>query len=211
VRPLETATSASGSLFSTVTEGLVKQLDTAASSRTYNFTPTGTFGQFIPATRFSDFVGLVPGGAAQILSMQQVAQSAAFRANFGFAEAAGESANMMVRVYDILGGLLATIPVNLQPGEHIQLNGMLANNGINDLEDGRVEVEVVGGNGKVTAYVSEVDNITNDPLLVSPVVKGAITSNRYVVPGTAFAYAAVSVLAGLTGLYLGLIAMRLAA
>ncbi|MFA9201804.1 MAG: fluoride efflux transporter CrcB [Cypionkella sp.] len=29
-------------------------------------------------------------------------------------------------------------------------------------------------------------------------------------PGTAFAYAAVSVLAGLTGLYLGLIAMRLA-
>lgn len=29
-------------------------------------------------------------------------------------------------------------------------------------------------------------------------------------PGTAFAYAAVSVLAGLTGLYMGLIAMRLA-
>jgi len=29
-------------------------------------------------------------------------------------------------------------------------------------------------------------------------------------PGTAFAYAAVSVLAGLTGLYIGLIAMRLA-
>jgi hypothetical protein len=187
VRPLETATSASGSLFSTVTEGLVKQLDTAASSRTYNFTPNGTFGQYIPATRFSDFVGLVPGAAAQILSMQQVAQSAAFRANFGFAEGSGEPANLMVRVYDVLGGLLATIPVNLQAGEHIQLNGMLANNGINDLEDGRVEVEVVGGNGKVTAYVSEVDNITNDPLLVSPVVKGAITSNRYVVPGTAFA------------------------
>lgn len=188
VRPLETASSASGSLFSTVTEGLIRQLDTAASSRTYNFTPNGTFGQFIPATRFADFVGILPAGVApQILSLQQVAQSAAFRANFGFAEAAGESVSMMVRVYDILGGLLATIPVSLQPGEHIQLNGMLANNGINDLEDGRVEVEVVGGNGKVTAYVSEVDNITNDPLLVSAVVKGAITANRYVVPGTAFA------------------------
>jgi hypothetical protein len=188
VRPLETTSTDSGNLFSTITEGLIRPLDTAASSRTYNFTPNGTFGQFIPATRFSDFVGrALDGLAPQILSLQQVAQSAAFRANFGFAEAAGESANLSVRVFDTASNLLATIPVNLQPGEHIQLNGMLSNNGINDLEDGRVEVEVTGGNGKVTAYVSEVDNVTNDPLLVSPVLKGAITSNRYVVPGTAFA------------------------
>jgi hypothetical protein len=187
VRPVETASSARGSVFDTLPEGLIRQLDTAASSRTYNFTPNGTFGQYIPATRFADFVGLVPGVATKILSLQQVAQSAAFRANFGFAEASGEPANMLVRVYDVTSNLLATIPVSLQAGEHIQLNGMLANNGINDLEDGRVEVEVVSGNGKVTAYVSEVDNVTNDPLLVSPVVKGAITSNRYVVPGTAFA------------------------
>src|SRR5687768_13774645 len=82
--------------------------------------------------------------------------------------------------------LLATIPVSLKPGEHRQINGMLSTNGINNLNDGRVEVEVINGAGKVTAYVSEVDNKTNDPLLVSPVVKGSVTSNRYVVPGTAY-------------------------
>jgi hypothetical protein len=76
--------------------------------------------------------------------------------------------------------------VQLQAGEHKQINGMLSANGVNDLANGRVEVEVVGGTGKVTAYVSEVDNLTNDPLLVSAALKGDTTSTRYVVPGVAY-------------------------
>ncbi len=187
LRPLTTTSSSSSSLFASVSSTAIKQLTTAASSRTYNFTPNGTFGQFIPAIRFDQFVGkALSGGAPTILSLQQVAQSAAYRANFGFAEASGQAADLQVRVYDIANTLLATIPVSLQAGEHKQINGMLASNGINDLADGRVEVEVVNGNGKVTAYVSEVDNLTNDPLLVSAVPKGAVTSNRYVVPGVAY-------------------------
>ncbi len=185
VRPLTASTSSTGSLFSTVASGL-KPLSTAASSRTYNFTPTGTFGQFIPAVRFDEFVGKAVSGASTILSLQQVAQSSAYRANFGFAEGAGQPADLLVRVYDTTSALLATIPVSLQAGEHKQINGMLSANGINDLANGRVEVEVVNGNGKVTAYVSEVDNRTNDPLLVSAVVKGNTTANRYVVPGVAY-------------------------
>ncbi|HYI09579.1 MAG TPA: hypothetical protein VEK57_10995 [Thermoanaerobaculia bacterium] len=187
VRPLTTSSSTSNSLFSPVNASTVKLLQTAASSRTYNFTPTGTFGQYIPAIRFADFVGKpATGSLPSILSLQQVAQSSAYRANFGFAEASGNGAEMLVRVYNTTNQLLATIPVALQPGEHRQINGMLANSGINNLTDGRVEVEVTNGTGKVTAYVSQVDNKTNDPLLVSAVVKGATTSNRYVVPGTAY-------------------------
>src|SRR5712691_11081731 len=45
--------------------------------------------------------------------------------------------------------------------------------------------EVTSTTGKVTAYASVVDNLTNDPLLVSPVVKGAVTANRYTIPGVA--------------------------
>jgi hypothetical protein len=188
VRPLTTSSSATTGFFgSTSTASTVKQLLTAASSRTYNFTPNGTFGQFIPATRFSDFVGRATGGAApSILSLQQVAQSSAFRANFGFAEGSGKPADLMVRVYDTQNTLLKSIPVSLQAGEHKQINGMLTANGIDNLPDGRVEVEVIGGDGKVTAYVSEVDNETNDPLLVSPVVKGATSATRYVLPGVAY-------------------------
>ncbi|HEX8411003.1 MAG TPA: hypothetical protein VF883_19215, partial [Thermoanaerobaculia bacterium] len=180
IRPVTTSES-SGGLFGSISSAAHQQIKTAASSRTYNFTPNGTFGQYIPATPFSQFVG-----RDTILSLQQVAQSKQFRANFGFLEAAGSPVELLVRVYDIANTLLATIPVSLGATQHRQINGMLQSNGINDLADGRVEVEVVGGDGKVTAYVSEVDNATNDPLLVSPVVKGAVRANRYVVPGMAY-------------------------
>ncbi|HEV7242065.1 MAG TPA: hypothetical protein VGQ36_22740 [Thermoanaerobaculia bacterium] len=180
VRPLTTPESGGG-FFGSITEDAQSQIHTVASSRTYNFTPNGTFGQFIPATRFADFVG-----RGSILSLQQVAQSVAFRANFGFLEASGEPAELVARVYDTSNNLLATLPVSLGAMQHRQLNGLLQNNGINDLTDGRVEVEVLSGDGKVSAYVSEVDNATNDPLLVSPVVKGAVVANRYIVPGMAY-------------------------
>jgi hypothetical protein len=187
VRPLTTSSSSNVAFFgSTGTAGLIRDLATAASSRTYNFTPAGTFGQYIPAVRFADFIGKSATGTPTILSLQQVAESGDYRANFGFAEGSGAPAELMVRVYDIANSLLAAIPVSLKAGEHRQLNGMLVTNGITNLADGRVEVEVVGGEGKVTAYVSEVDNRTNDPLLVSAVQKGAITANKYVVPGVAY-------------------------
>lgn len=177
VRPVPTEQTSG--LLGSIAEGQ-KQLHTVASSRTYNFTPNGTFGQFIPATPFASFVG-----RGTVLSLQQVAQSVAYRANFGFLEASGLPVELAVRVYDPLNQLLATIPVSLGAMQHRQINGLLQNNGIN-LTDGRVEVEVISGDGKVTAYVSSVDNATNDPLLISPVVKGAIRADRYVVPGMAY-------------------------
>ena len=187
VRPLTTTSSATGGFFPTSATSAIRDLATAAASRTYNFTPDGTFGQFIPAVRFADFVGKPAVGVTpSILSLQQVAQSADYRANFGFAEASGAPADLEVRVYDTANTLLKTIHLSLKAGEHQQLNGMLATNGVTNLADGRVEVEVIGGDGKVTAYVSEVDNKTNDPLLVSAVLKGSVTSNKYVVPGVAY-------------------------
>ena len=188
VRPLTTTSSSSVGFFgSTGTASTIRELSTAASSRTYNFTPQGTFGQYIPAVRFADFVGrALDGGEPSILSLQQVAESADFRANFGFAEASGSPVQLSVRVYDTASNLLKTIPVSLKAGEHQQLNGMLANNGVTNLANGRVEVEVLSGDGKVTAYVSEVDNRTNDPLLVSAVLKNGTTSNKWVVPGVAY-------------------------
>jgi hypothetical protein len=185
VRPITTE-NASGGFFSTVTSS-IPPLTTAASSRTYNFTPTGTFGQFIPAIPFSKFVGRsATGGPNPVLTLLQVSQSAAYRANFGFNEASGLPVDLLMRVYDVRNNLLGTIPLSLQALEHRQINQMLALNGITNLEDGRVDVEVVSGDGKVTAYVSELDNMTNDPLLVTGVLKGSTSSNRYVVPGMAY-------------------------
>ena len=169
-----------GGLFGSINDTATQQLHSVASSRTYNFTPNGTFGQFIPATPFANFVG-----RGSVLSLQQIAQTVAYRANFGFLEASGQPVDLAVRVFDSSNNLLKTIPLSLGAMQHRQMNGLLQNNGIT-LESGRVEVEVTSGDGKVTAYVSEVDNATNDPLLISPVVKGATRANRYVIPGMAY-------------------------
>jgi hypothetical protein len=177
IRPLSSSTSSTS--FVTTSSGAAP-LTTVASSRTYNVTPTGTFGQYIPAIPFSQFAG-----KGSILSLQQIAQSDVYRTNFGFAEASGEAAELVMRVYDTRSSLIATIPVSLKASEHKQINAMLAANGITNLTDGRVEVEVTSSTGKVTAYASGVDNTTNDPLLVSPVVVSNVSANRFVVPGVA--------------------------
>ena len=170
IRPLSTVTS-------NLSPTAIPSVTTVASSRTYNTTATGTFGQFIPAVPFSQFIG-----QSSVLSLQQIAQSSAFRTNLGLVEAAGEPATVLLHVIDNTGHEIARIPQSLLPSEHLQLNNFLAINGIT-MNDGRVEVEVTSATGKVTAYASVVDNVTNDPLLVSPVSKGSISANRYVLPG----------------------------
>ena len=177
IRPLSSSTSSTS--FVTSSSG-VAPVSTVASSRTYNVTPNGTFGQYIPAIPFSQFVG-----KGTILSLQQIAESSAYRTNFGFAEASGQAAQLTMRVYDTQNTLLATIPVSLKASEHKQINSMLAANGITSLNDGRVEVEVTSSTGKVTAYASTVDNVTSDPLLVSATAVSSVSANRYIVPGVA--------------------------
>lgn len=175
IRPL--TTTSSSSLFSNVPNNV---LASVASSRTYNVTANGTFGQFIPAIPFSQFVG-----RGSILSLQQIAQSASYRTNFGLLEAAGEPASVVIHVFDKTGNDIADIPESLLPSEHLALNGLLVANNI-ALDDGRVEIEVTSATGKVSGYASVLDNRTNDPLLVSPVLKGSVNSTRYVIPGVAY-------------------------
>src|SRR5207253_3254986 len=166
IRPLAPVTSS-------LTTSATPSIQTVASSRTYNTTTNGTFGQFIPAIPFSQFIG--QGGR---VSLQQVAQSAAYRTNIGLVEAAGEPATVVLHVFNDTGTEVATIPESLLPSEQVQLNGILP-----AMTDGRVEVEVTSSTGKVTAYASVVDNITNDPLLVSPVVKASVSATSYTLPG----------------------------
>jgi hypothetical protein len=159
---------------------------TVASSRTYNVDPKGTYGQFIPAIPFSEFINKAANDLTKnVLSLQQVAASSAYRTNIGLVEAAGEAASVLLHVYDDKNNLLADIPVSLQAGEFKQANYFASNN--LSFTDGRVELEVTSATGRVTAYASTIDNRTNDPLLVSPVLKSAISANRYILPGISHA------------------------
>jgi uncharacterized repeat protein (TIGR01451 family) len=158
---------------------------TVASSRTFNQSAGGTLGQYIPAIPFASFIGKVTGDARNgILSMQQIAQSATYRTNLGMVEAAGKSASVLVSVFDAAGKNLLDLPLDLKAGEQQQLNSFLAAKNIT-LTDGRIEVKVTGGDGKVTAYASVVDNKTTDPLLVSGVPLVQTAARTFVLPGVA--------------------------
>ncbi len=182
VRPLtEVAKSTSSAAV-----GALANLVTFASSRTFNATPNGTFGQYIPAIPFANFIGKSTDALQPtILSLQQIAQSDKYRTNLGFVEASGEPAHLLVKVFGATGQKLTEFEVKLNGGQHTQLNGVLAQHGITSLDDGRVEVQVASGNGKVTAYASVLDNKTADPLLVSPVTLSSTGNTKWVVPGVA--------------------------
>ncbi|HYR29764.1 MAG TPA: hypothetical protein VEU30_14945, partial [Thermoanaerobaculia bacterium] len=160
--------------------GALANLVTFASSRTFNVTPSGTFGQYIPAIPFANFID-----TTKVLSLQQIAHSAQYRTNLGIVEGSGEPANLLIKVFGKDGAQLTEFPMSLAGGQHTQLNGFLATHGITSLDDGRVEVAVTSGNGKVTAYASVLDNQTADPLLVSPVTLGQTGNTKWVVPGVA--------------------------
>ena len=160
-------------------------LTTVASSRTYNVKGNGTLGQYIPAVPFPSFIGkALPGALPQVLSLQQIAQSSAYRTNIGLAEAGGGAVNAVLTVFNANGSKLTDIPVELAAGQQLQMNQVLKTHGI-ELTDGRVEVKVNGGDGKITAYASVVDNATQDPLLVSGTSLSSAGASKFVLPGVA--------------------------
>jgi uncharacterized repeat protein (TIGR01451 family) len=181
VRPL---TAAPTSTSTALPNGLANLL-TFASSRTYNTTANGTFGQYIPAIPFAAFVGRASDPSkSTILSLQQIAQSPAFRTNLGIVEGSGEAASVLISVFNSNGQKLTEFTQDLKGGQHVQLNSILAQKKV-EVTDGRIEVKVVSTVGKVTAYASVLDNLTNDPLLVSPVAINQTAAAKYVIPGVA--------------------------
>ena len=169
-----------------VSNGMAAQATTFASSRTFAVTPNGTFGQFVPAIPFANFIGKTKDPSKpSIISLQQVAQSAKYRTNLGVVEASGEPATVDINVFAGNGAKLgSTFTLNLKPGEHRQLGNFLSTQGIS-ADDARIEVSVTSATGRVTAYASVLDNLTNDPLLVLPVNPNNVSASRFILPGIA--------------------------
>ena len=168
--------------------GEVNAQSTFASSRTYAISSAGTLGQFIPAIPLSQFVGDIAQNPLAKLSLQQIANSTAYRTNFGFVEGGGQPVDLAIKLLDGNNNVLQQITKTLQPFEHQQMGFTAANMfgaSAPQITDGRVEVSVTSPGGKVTAYASVVDNKTSDPLLVFPVQAAAVTAQRYVAPGIA--------------------------
>jgi CubicO group peptidase (beta-lactamase class C family) len=136
-----------------------------ASSRTYNQSPEGTFGQYL------DGVGVEETVAADTrVWLPQLQQNDAFRTNIGLHNTGTGEARVRVNLNDGDGSLLATAQRSVAAGGRVQLQEPFDRiAGRTDIDSGYAVVEILAGSG-VTAYASVVDNRTNDPTTI-PMVR----------------------------------------
>jgi uncharacterized repeat protein (TIGR01451 family) len=182
IRPL---TKSSTSVSSSAQSGL-PNIVTFAMSRTFSVAGNGSMGTIVPAIPYANFIGKSLSAAApSILSLQQISQNASQRTNFGLKEGSGQPATVLVSIFGSNGQRLGEFTQNLTGGQHLQINSMLARQNLNNVADGRIEVQVMSATGKVTAYASVLNNDSNDAQLVSPVSLSQNGSAKFVLPGVA--------------------------
>ncbi|MEW6338199.1 MAG: choice-of-anchor Q domain-containing protein [Acidobacteriota bacterium] len=135
----------------------------AVVSRTYNQTPSGTYGQFMP--------GLTAGnalthGVVGVLPM--LAQGQAYRTNAGIANlSAGGDCSVRFRVVGPTGAQLGNaVTLTAGAGRWVQQDSLLtaASAGSQDVASATAEVTTPGCTA--WAYASVIDNATGDPVTV---------------------------------------------
>lgn len=165
--PVTTVRDVVGALFDTDGVGSIHYLadgPVTVTSRTWTTAPGGgSYGQTILGLPVSQ--AAVPDtGQAGSLRMT-VDQTAGFRANLGLVNLSGVATTVSVEIFTANGVLApgsSSVEVELPPYGMTQLNDLL-----DRLEPGNragliVRASVVSDQGAILAYLSEVDNRTND-------------------------------------------------
>ena len=134
----------------------------AISSRTS--TPAdggGTYGLGIPPLAAGDLLSYAGNRTAFAGGVKE--QPGVWRTNLGLCEVAGKTVQVRVTVYDGNGVSMGSRVVTLGPYENTQINRVVrALTSTNNLDNGIIGVEVTGAPGKAGAFLTIVDDATND-------------------------------------------------
>ncbi len=134
------------------------------TSRTWTSTdPAGSYGQTIAGVPVSD-AAYPDAGQAGALRML-VDQRSGFRTNLGLTNMTGVSATIEVEIFTADGAAApgnSSLAVEIQPYGMTQINDLLARLPPGERAGLIVRAGVTSGEGAVLAYVSTVDNATND-------------------------------------------------
>jgi hypothetical protein len=141
----------------------------AVSSRTYNQTTDGTYGQFIGAALESRAIAYGEEGRIIQLTHNR-ARDTGYRTNVGFVNCTSRSITVEVDFYTWEGILLGTKTYVLSPYMFIQKSKIFGTVTGGDVSDGYVVVRTLSTGGKFFAYASVVDNQTGDPIYIPAVV-----------------------------------------
>jgi hypothetical protein len=154
------------------------------TARTYNDTPGGTFGQYLPGVRVAD--GL-PWTGSGVLS--QLAANDDVRTNIGFVDLSGSGATARIRLFDGSGAAVGTeLGWTVPAGGWSQVNRVFQQAGAGPCTGCYALIDFVSSGGPMWAYASVVDNESGDPttIPVETLATGKIsTDRRYLVAGVA--------------------------
>lgn len=146
-----------------VTVSAANAAPVVVTARTYSRQEDGgTFGQFIPAVNAAQAVG----ATERALEVVQLEESTAFRSNLGLVEVTGNPVEIEIAAYRPESKVAARVTRVLQGNEFVQLNRIFNAMGFGNTYNGRISVRVIGGNGRVSAYGSVIDNRTLDPTYI---------------------------------------------
>jgi len=134
------------------------------SARSYNLTSAGVAdsqGQFLAGMPAE--LALSAGEQTSIPGITQPADGS-FRCNFALVETAGGTPQVKVALFDRDGVLQGSKIYTLSPYEPVQFNLADLGSGLT-VDGGRIDVEVMSGNGRVLTFASMVGNgtVSQDP------------------------------------------------
>ena len=149
-------------------------LPVKVTARTYNLVsggaacyPNGTQGQDYIAATTGD--GLSAGQSAWL---GQLTENASYRTNIGVTNTGSTNMTGTVFMYDAAGHSLGSYGVSLTPGQWQQVTQPFKNNATpkqSSMAAGYAKLAVTAGSG-VLSYASVLNNITNDPTTINPLV-----------------------------------------
>ena len=141
------------------------------TSRTYNQSSEGTYGQFIPAVQGSE---VIPSGVP--VPLVQLSDSASYtsgyRSNIGLVNTGIGPIDVRIDLFDGLGITLGTRTVSLRPYEYTQIDRIFRTVTTETLDDAYVILSTATEGGSFLAYASVVDNRSGDPVYIPGTLAG---------------------------------------
>jgi PKD repeat protein len=146
---------------------VISDLPLLVSSRTYNDTSDGSYGQYIPGHPVGSAVAAVSTAVLAHLTGND-----RFRSNLGLVNPTAEHEWISVELYTADGSSLGRLNRLLAPFSQVQINDVLAKVSDSSVDDAYAVCSTNREGGKLFVFSSVVDHITGDPVFIEPVVAG---------------------------------------
>ncbi len=144
----------------------------AVTSRTYNLTANGTYGQFVGGVLSPAAINAGQEGRLIQLTHNRATDSG-FRTNIGFVNATGGPITIDVEMYAADGSFFGAKSYTLDPYGFRQVDKIFQQVTGGDVADGYAVLGTPTAGGAFFAYATVIDNRTGDPVYVTPVIRPA--------------------------------------